>query len=709
MMAKSIQLIVLFSLLTLLIGCEPIRITTKVKPFDIEPPEDTSITKKLPLEAIVLIDEQQTKLSEYTDWDAGVTYEVDFPAGNLLKQLTPLFFNKRFKSVKNYKYLSPPLSSDSLVINASVNTINFVKKCCPESLDMNVHTEFRIFDHNLIYIALPIISRGDAKMTKPGFFAYIDDKDYAKTAYQAMYDSVKKASDKIYEAIINPKGEIINAKQIINKDPSNITAYKVIANLSLKNKDFAEALAASQMIVQLNPQDIDGHILLYESYLTQRKFKEAKDQLEKAISLDSKNGRLISKLFNLYIQRGKKDKAKETLEKFIELNSEDLNAKLQLAILNFNEGKHDEVIRISESALQKITLFGIGARILKNEGEYAKIKSVEPDSPAEKAGLKPNYEIIEIDGIPTLGMSLNDVIQKLRGKEGTVVKLSVRKENSEDSIKYNITRSKFYVNPIAASFKSLIALAYLERNDMNKAAENLYEAENISAYDEYLKFAKILTYLKQGQYENVLIETKSLRVNHYTRILEAIALANMKRFNEAINSYKKAESHLLITEKLRKEFFFALKPYLDGIENKAYEFERAGKLSQALKEYGKIIELSSPEKAQWIRSRVARIISQNPSIVDLKDEARRHFLHAEVLYSNNKFEDAIAELDAATSFQPFNPQIYFNKALVYEKIGDYAKAIENMEAFLQLSPSTPNAQAVKDQIYKWRFILEKEI
>ncbi|MDI5791064.1 PDZ domain-containing protein [Bacillus licheniformis] len=37
-------------------------------------------------------------------------------------------------------------------------------------------------------------------------------------------------------------------------------------------------------------------------------------------------------------------------------------------------------------------------------------------SPAEKAGLKPNDEIISIDGDSMSGMDLNDAVLKIRGK-----------------------------------------------------------------------------------------------------------------------------------------------------------------------------------------------------------------------------------------------------------------------------------------------------
>jgi len=59
---------------------------------------------------------------------------------------------------------------------------------------------------------------------------------------------------------------------------------------------------------------------------------------------------------------------------------------------------------------------------------------------------------------------------------------------------------------------------------------------------------------------------------------------------------------------------------------------------------------------------------------------------SEVLFTNNKFEEALTELDRVKEIIPFNPQTYFNKALIYEKLADYAQAIEIWRYFFNLIP-----------------------
>ncbi|MCX8026661.1 MAG: tetratricopeptide repeat protein [Thermodesulfovibrionales bacterium] len=706
---KRILVLILLSLIFTLISCEPMRISTKVQPFVIEPPKESTTVRKIPYNALIILDESQAKQSIYSDFNSNVIYTVEFPTGNLLRQALPVFFDNLFRETKYSNKSLPAVSKDTLIINSTVDTLNFVRKCCPESLEVVVYTKFDLYDSDILPVALPIMSYGSARMEKTGFVSNIDEKDYGNTAYRAIFNSLKNATDKINLTLSNQNSQILEAKQLINKDPSNATSYKVVANLSLKNNDITEALAASQMVIQLHPNSADGYLLLYKAYLSQRKYKDALVQLEKAISLSPKRFDLTKKLSEFYTSAGKIDKAIEVLKKYIEQRPDDEQAPLHLAMLYFKIGRYDESIKTCENVLKNLTISGIGVSIAKNDGEYIKIRSVEPNSPSEKAGLKPNYEILDIEGISTLNMKINEVVQRLRGQEGKEVKLLIKKPETEETFTKNIKRERFYSNPLVVEYMSIMALNYLEINDKGSAKRYIEEAEKISPQNDYLKIAKASYFLKDGQYERAINELYSLKDYSYATILKAIAYAKLGRFEEALKIYNKSDDSLLITNKIKGEFYSALLPYFERIENRAIEYERAGQYSQALKEYARLIQLSTPEKAQRIRSRIARIISANPSLIELKDDARRHFLHAEVLFSNNKFEEAIEELNRASQIQPFNPQIYFNKAVVYEKVSDYSKAIENMEIYLQLNPNATNAQTIRDQIYKWRFMLEKEI
>ncbi len=73
---------------------------------------------------------------------------------------------------------------------------------------------------------------------------------------------------------------------------------------------------------------------------------------------------------------------------------------------------------------------GLGIEVTMENG-VVKVVSPIDDTPASKAGLKPNDYITHIDGEQVVGMSLNDAVDKMRGKVGTKVKLTIRRVNAK--------------------------------------------------------------------------------------------------------------------------------------------------------------------------------------------------------------------------------------------------------------------------------------
>ena len=82
---------------------------------------------------------------------------------------------------------------------------------------------------------------------------------------------------------------------------------------------------------------------------------------------------------------------------------------------------------------------GIGAEVGLRDGAIT-ILAPMPDTPAEKAGLKPGDVILEVDGEKIEGLSLLEVVRLIRGEKGTIVRLLVRKRNSGELVEVEIER-----------------------------------------------------------------------------------------------------------------------------------------------------------------------------------------------------------------------------------------------------------------------------
>ena len=95
---------------------------------------------------------------------------------------------------------------------------------------------------------------------------------------------------------------------------------------------------------------------------------------------------------------------------------------------------------------------GIGAELSVKDGKLVIIAPLD-DSPAQKAGLKPNDEISEIDGQDTTDISLDAAIQKIRGRAGTQVKLLINRADFKEPKEFNIKREVIVIKSVKWEIK----------------------------------------------------------------------------------------------------------------------------------------------------------------------------------------------------------------------------------------------------------------
>lgn len=87
---------------------------------------------------------------------------------------------------------------------------------------------------------------------------------------------------------------------------------------------------------------------------------------------------------------------------------------------------------------------GIGARVDVNE-EGLVIVAPFPGTPAAEAGLLPGDLVLEIDGLSTQGMTLEEGVSLVRGERGTTVVLLVRREGESELRTFEIVRDSIVV------------------------------------------------------------------------------------------------------------------------------------------------------------------------------------------------------------------------------------------------------------------------
>lgn len=92
-----------------------------------------------------------------------------------------------------------------------------------------------------------------------------------------------------------------------------------------------------------------------------------------------------------------------------------------------------------------------------------------------------------------------------------------------------------------------------------------------------------------------------------------------------------------------------------------------------------------------------------PSKPPVPEEVRVQRLLAEDAVKQNKPGEALNRYETGLELYPTWPQGWFNAALIAAELGYFADAVEHMQAYLELVPDAPDAQAARDQIAMWQF------
>ncbi|MCB9797844.1 MAG: PDZ domain-containing protein [Alphaproteobacteria bacterium] len=90
---------------------------------------------------------------------------------------------------------------------------------------------------------------------------------------------------------------------------------------------------------------------------------------------------------------------------------------------------------------------GLGITINNPQGRLT-IAAPLPDTPAERAGLKADDEILRIDGESTVNMDLDEAVSKMRGMVGEPVTLLIGREAWPEPRDVTIVRDTIKINPV---------------------------------------------------------------------------------------------------------------------------------------------------------------------------------------------------------------------------------------------------------------------
>jgi carboxyl-terminal processing protease len=109
------------------------------------------------------------------------------------------------------------------------------------------------------------------------------------------------------------------------------------------------------------------------------------------------------------------------------------------------DGEEYDDVKISASGEYS----GVGIEI-SIEDEQVVVIAPFDGSPAAKAGIHSGDVIVTIDGVPVNASALNDTIGRMRGAEGTSVKIGIMRDGNPEPLLFSLKRSKVELHSVRA-------------------------------------------------------------------------------------------------------------------------------------------------------------------------------------------------------------------------------------------------------------------
>ncbi len=174
-------------------------------------------------------------------------------------------------------------------------------------------------------------------------------------------------------------------------------------------------------------------------------------------------------------------------EDYVEKDSLDAEALRQGAIKGMVEALDDPYTAYLDAETYQLSLSGIegrfdgiGASVTRQDDRIIIVEPF-PDSPAEKAGIRANDEVLGINGNSVSGMSLVEAVLLVRGPRGTTVSLLVLHDGETEPVEIEVVRDEIEIASV--HFRMIEDIAYIQITDFSGRTDD----ELLSALNSLIK------------------------------------------------------------------------------------------------------------------------------------------------------------------------------------------------------------------------------
>lgn len=126
---------------------------------------------------------------------------------------------------------------------------------------------------------------------------------------------------------------------------------------------------------------------------------------------------------------------------------------------------------------------GLGIEVTEKDGQVYVVTPID-DTPAFRAGIRPKDKIVEINHESILGLTLNQSVEKMKGKNGSKIHLGILREGTKDIIHFDIKREIIKVRAVKSKlidkYYAYLRLTQFQKNAASSLINEIKKLEKKS-------------------------------------------------------------------------------------------------------------------------------------------------------------------------------------------------------------------------------------
>jgi len=514
------------------------------------------------------------------------------------------------------------------------------------------------------------------------------------------------------------KSVIPYANELIEQDPTQVDAIRILAALYMKDEKQDKAITILKKGIDINPDNKGLRRHLATVYAKSKDFDNTEKVLQDIISLDPENLSSHINLALFYSQLNKLDKAENQFRKIISLQPNNEEGYLLLTEFQARRRSVKEAEKTLLSAIEKNPkLFNLRfalARLykaIKSNKEMDVYHEIIKLGGSEPEGLKARNELAKIalskKDLDVAGQLINEVLDNNpRDNDALLIKGKIAFLQKDYDGAISTFRTVIKEQPGLVEAVTLLTSAHFQNNEPELAKEVLRRGID-SAPDNpemYINYAYYLE--KSGETEaaeKIIDELLKISPKHIdalkAKVKFAVARQDMDEVRTRIEKIRTAYPENPEGYQQMGDYYAANKQYKKAFE----EYESALKRSKTL-----LPALASITKLHLLQKQYSKAVARlNKTLEKQPENAIPHELLGEVYIAQKKFAKAEKEIRKAIDINNKWPLPYTSLASLYLAQKDIDGAIRVYQKALEALPKDTQIMAKLAQIYERQADYEK--